>query len=217
MRNPKSKLMNLKVPKNAIYQIGFTVFTGIMTIIIPLVNYLNFKDLVTSIKCYECTDVLAGRISLGNLEAIYDTLIYLFVILGFVISVCAYLTFKYQRYSVQRGSLTLLVSIMYLISTIGSSQMNTVLIEVAKIQIIMDFSGVYILFMVIMSLYILKNLYDVIDFKINKSYYISSQRQNRYRRKVRDAKLIPCPQCNYTCRYAWKKCPICNTKILKTR
>jgi len=124
--------------------------------------------------------------------------------------------FRYQKYSVSRGILLLAVSIMYLISTIASSQLSIIFVEVGKVQIITDFSGVYILLIIVMSLYIFKNLFDLTDYKINQSYYSTILRKKRtapsLQKKFR-RKLDKCPKCKYMCRIGWKKCPLCKTKI----
>jgi len=124
--------------------------------------------------------------------------------------------FRFQKYSVQRGILLLAISIMYLISTIASSQLSIIFVEVAKVQIITDFSGVYILLNIVMSLNIFKNLFDLTDFKINQSYYTTILRKKRTApplQKKFNRKLVKCPKCKYICRIGWKKCPICKTKI----
>lgn len=212
-RNLKSIL---KKNKTRIYQICFTFFTVIMTTGMPIVNYINFKTLLNSVNCPTCPNLSNNQINLGGLEATYDILIYFFIVFGITISVCAYLIFRFQKYSVRRGILLLAISIMYLISTIASSQLSIIFVEVAKVQIITDFSGVYILLTIIMTLYIFKNLFDLIDFKINQSYYSTILRKKRtapsLQKKFR-RKLDKCPKCKYMCRIGWKKCPICKTKI----
>ncbi|MFW9990142.1 MAG: hypothetical protein ACFFC3_15975 [Candidatus Odinarchaeota archaeon] len=62
------------------------------------------------------------------------------------------------------------------------------------------------------------------DFKFNKTKYERILRKE-YTSKVEQAKfkanlneeseeiLVECPNCNYTCKMTWKKCPICKTKI----
>ncbi|MFW9969593.1 MAG: hypothetical protein ACFFDF_05280 [Candidatus Odinarchaeota archaeon] len=209
-------ILLLKNNKTQFYQIAFTSFTIIMTVIIPIINYINLKTLIKNLNCANCPNLADSSINLGGLDTLYNSLIYFFIISGLIVSICAYFIFKYQKYSVQRALLLLIVSIMYFTDTVSSSQLSIIFIEVAKIQIITNFSGVYILFIVIMSLYVFKNVFDVIDFKVNHSHYVNvlrKERSDRTKYNKFHKKLIKCPKCKYMCRIGWKKCPICKTKI----
>jgi len=103
----------------------------------------------------------------------------------------------------------LIISIVYFINIIFSSQMSTILIRIANIQLVI-------------KLYVLKALFDLVDFKVNKLYYNKIIRREqatkiRQRKLIKQKKLelVVCPKCNYTCRTGWKKCPICEAKIQK--
>jgi hypothetical protein len=181
----------------------------------PAFSYFNFKILLNQVNCSNCSN-LASQVNLGGLEATYDILIYFLIILGIVISFCTYFIFNHQKYSLKRGTLLLAVSIMYLISTIALSKLSIIFVEVEKVQIITDFSGVYILLIIIMFGYIIKNLFDLIDFKINQLYYstfLRKARANSFIKRNIKGKLTKCPKCKYMCRIRWKKCPICEAKI----
>ena len=208
----KKTTLKLKLKKHQMYQIGFTILSVIVTIVIPLVNFFNFKNSIRTFDCPVCSESVVNQIYLGGLETIYDILIYIFVLLGFIVSICTYFIHKFQKYSIQRGILVLLISIVYMINSIFSSQMSTIIIRVANVQLIMNSSGVYILFIAVASLYVIKALFDLIDFKINHSYY-SSILRNRREARFKQQKLTNCPKCEYACRIGWKKCPISKTKI----
>ncbi len=118
----------------------------------------------------------------------------------------------------------LLISIMYVLYVAASSQMSIIFIEISKIQIIINFSSVYILFIIIASLFAVKNLYDLVEYKLNQSYYSSiltdkkiakfkQKKAARSKLKQPIQKLNKCPKCKYRCRPEWKKCPICKTKL----
>ena len=214
----------LELKKNQIYRVCLTILSVIITIIIPIVNYSNFKNSVNMINCPTCPNSTVSQIDLGALEATYDILIYFFVGIGIIIAICAYSVFKFQKYSIKRALLLLLISIMYVLYVAASSQMSIIFIEVSKIQIIMNFSNVYILFIIITSLYLIKNLYDLVDYKLNQSYYSSiltdkkiakfkQKKAARSKLKQSRQKLIKCPKCKYSCRPEWKKCPICKTRL----
>ena len=171
-----------------------------MMVIIPIINYINLKSLIKTLNCPICPNLADNQINLGGLEILYDNIIYFFIIFGLIVSICAYLIFRYQKYSVQRALLLLIVSIIYLTTTILSSQMSIVFVEISKIQITTDFSGVYILFIIIMSLYILKNIFDLIDFKVNHSHYLMDIRKERsasYKYSNSYKKLVRCSKCKY--------------------
>ncbi len=94
--------------------------------------------------------------------------------------------------------------------------MSTIFVGVANVQIIINSSGVYILFTIIASFFVIKAIFDVIDFKVNQSYYTNElrRRRARFKQKKLGQELAKCPKCKYACRIEWKKCPICETKII---
>jgi len=102
--------------------------------------------------------------------------------------------------------------------------MGNIIIKIANVQLVVNSFGVFILFIVISLLYVAKALFDLIDFKINKTHYdrilrreqTTKIKRTKLKTKLKEEseeKLIECPQCDYTCRMSWKKCPICETKI----
>ena len=100
--------------------------------------------------------------------------------------------------------------------------MSTILIRIANIQLVIKSFGIFILFIIITLLYVLKALFDLVDFKVNKLHYNKILRREqatkiRQRKLIKQKKLelVVCPKCNYTCRIGWKECPICETKIQK--
>ena len=214
--------MKLRIKKYQIYQISFAVINVIITIIIPIVTYLNFKSTIRSFNCPDCPESIVNQIHLGGMEAVYDILIYVFVFVGLLVTVCSYFINRFQKYSIQRGILMLIISIVYFINIIFSSQMSTITIKIANIQLVIKSFGIFILFIVITLLYVLKALFDLVDFKVNKLYYnkiIRREQATKIRQrkliKQKKLKLVVCPKCNYTCRTGWKKCPICEAKIQK--
>lgn len=190
----------------------------VFTIITPIVTYLNFKDTISSFKCQGCPDSFVPQISLGGMEELYDILIYVFVCVGVIVTLCSYFVDRFQKYSIQRGILMCIISVVYLINVIFASQMSNIYLQIANIQLIADFFGVFILLIIISSLYVLKSLFDLIDFKINKYHYDKIIRREKAVRVKQERKkvkkeLVECLKCKYTCRPEWKKCPICDTKL----
>ena len=89
--------------------------------------------------------------------------------------------------------------------------MSTILIRIANIQLVIKSFGIFILFIIITLLYVLKALFDLVDFKVNKLYYnkiIRREQATKIRQrkliKQKKLKLVVCPKCNYTCRTGWK-------------
>ena len=76
-------------------------------------------------------------------------------------------------------------------------------------EITLNLTGVYLLLVVVMSLYVIKNAYDLIDYKINSKYYTRSRKKRTFTK----SKLIKCSKCNYMCQLEWKKCPICKSHL----
>lgn len=171
--------------------------------------------MISSFNRQETTDFFVPQISLGGMEDLYDILIYVFVCIGVIVTLCSYFIDRFQKYSIQRGILMCFISVVYLINVIFASQMSEIYLQIANIQIIANFFSVFILFIIISSLYVLKSLFDLIDFKINKYHYdkiIREEKAVRVKQK-RKNELVECLKCKYTCRPEWKKCPICDTKL----
>ncbi len=78
-------------------------------------------------------------------------------------------------------------------------------------EITLNLSGVFLVSIIIWSLFVIKNTYDLIDYKINENYY----KKANTRKTAKKPKLIKCSKCNYMCRIEWKKCPICNSSLKK--
>lgn len=102
--------------------------------------------------------------------------------------------------------------------------MGNITIKIANIQLVVNFFGVFSLFIIISILYVAKALFDLIDFKINKTRYdrilrreqTTKIKQAKLKTKLKEEseeKLIECTRCGYACKMSWKKCPICETKI----
>ncbi|KKM03490.1 hypothetical protein LCGC14_1773880 [marine sediment metagenome] len=158
------------------------------------------------------------------MESLYDILVYVFVLVGITITICSYFINRFQKYSVQRGILMFIISFVYLFNILFSSQMGNITIKIANIQLVVNFFGVFSLFIIISILYAAKALFDLIDFKINKTRYdrilrreqTTKIKQAKLKTKLKEEseeKLIECTQCGYACKMSWKKCPICETKI----
>lgn len=195
----------LKLNRNDLFQVILTIFSFIFTILIPLISYIQFKS------------INPNQVDLGGLDTKFDILIIFFFAIGIIITICTYLVYQNYKYSTKRSILLILISIMYIVYIASSSQIMVLYMGIQKIEIIIDFSGILILFLIGMGLFTLKNVIDLIDFKVNQSYYYKILRNSQISLSKRKQRLIKCSNCKYMCRLEWKKCPICNKKFKKKK
>lgn len=204
----------MRIDKSRLLQFFITIFSTVFTIILPVINYIDFKNSLSNVECESCPDLNKNQIDLGSFEISFDVFIYINVILGILITSCSYLIFEFQKYSLQRRFLLFFITLMYVIFFTFSSQLSTVFITVPNIQLTIDFSGIYIIFLVAFSIYSLKNIFDIVDFKINQGQYTTTLRKKRFIQKKLNQKPVNCIKCDYRCKVGWKECPICKTKII---
>lgn len=189
-----------KLDKQFIKQISLTILNFILTVVIPIIGYIQFK-ITTS-----------NSIDLGHYETKYDIVFVSILIIGLSLSGLKFYSFKLPQFSVRRGSANLISSILFVIFLGITAQIGIININLEHSSFSLNLMGVFIILIVVWILFILKNAYDVIDFKLHQSYYSTSLRKNKFFHKE-NQKLVKCPKCKYMCRVEWKKCPICNTKI----
>jgi rubrerythrin len=77
-----------------------------------------------------------------------------------------------------------------------------------------------LLLIFIWSLFLIKNLFDLIDFKVNERFYSklirdNSKKSSKLKSDLGFKNLIKCHNCGYMCRISWKECPICKSYIKK--
>lgn len=148
-----------------------------LTVGIPIINYIIFK-----------TSITQGLAS-DNLEKKYDLLIMGIITVGILISICSYMYFKCPKFSVRRGAISLTHSILDLVFLILFSQFAIINIisksDCASCSgysisgISLNLSGVFAMLIILSSLFVIKNLYDLLDFKINENYYMTWRREQR--------------------------------------
>lgn len=174
-----------------------TVLSFVLTVLIPILSYIYFKSSVTD------------DIDVGDFEAKYNIIIIWAVIFGMMITGCTYLTFNFPKYSIKRGITSLTQSILELIIILLFSQFRTIRISDNDVELIFDITGIFVVLITVCAIFIIKNLYDLIDFKINQKSYFTGNIKN----KGISNKLKKCSNCKYMCRLEWKKCPICHSKL----
>ncbi|MFW9822081.1 MAG: hypothetical protein ACFFE4_04055 [Candidatus Thorarchaeota archaeon] len=155
----------------------FMVLSIFLTVGVPIINYIDFKANVSS------------GIDIGIMEEKYDISLIFIVSIGMIISICSYMLLNSPRYSVKRGILYLIHSTLDVIFLLLFSQFaiinvfsisNCVICSGYGISgIKLDFSQGFLLLIIISSLFILKGAFDLIDFKVNESYYTTLRRELR--------------------------------------
>ena len=193
--------MTLKLDRNDIIQIISTISSFVLTIVLPLVNYITFKNIIRE------------EIVLSDLESRYNIIIIFAVIIGVMITGCTYIFFKYPKYSVNRGIVTLTHSVLNVLFLAVFSQMAIFNISFKGSGISLNLSGLFIILTAVLSLLIGKSLYDLIDFKLNQNYYRTFLRKQKFKDRKAKQKLVKCPNCKYMCQMKWSKCPICNSRL----
>ena len=159
--------MKYKINRIKASQLIFSFLTVFLSIGVPIVNYIMFKASLTE------------GVEAGNLEGKYDVLIITIIIVGLLISFCSYMYFRCPKYSVKKGLIALTHSVLDLVFLILFSQF-TILNIFSKSDwvscsgysisgISLNLSGSFIILIIVSSLFVLKNIYDLFDFKINES------------------------------------------------
>ena len=92
--------MIYKLGRKEIVKLIIVCTTFFSTILLPLINYIIFKT--TDFK----------GIGLGGLENKYNLVIVAIIIIGICITYCSYLVFRYPKYSIKRGVISLTHSIL---------------------------------------------------------------------------------------------------------
>ncbi len=193
--------ISLKLRKNEIIQISLTILTFILTLLLPIIGYFQFKM------------AMPNEIYLSDFQENYDIVFIGTIIIGILLTGFRYYLYYFPQYSLRRGIINLLNSVLIMIFLIFTSQIGNLDITIENSSLYLNLTGVFLLLIVIWSLFIFKNIYDLVDFKLNQNYYKTFVRERKFRKKIKSRPLIKCPQCKYMCRPEWKKCPICNAKI----
>lgn len=178
----------------------------VLTVILPVVGYNQIKS------------SLSGNIDLGTFKLKYDAVFISTIILGIILTGIRYFIYQFQRFSIKRGSLTLLNSILFTVILTINSQLGNLNITFENLSFYLNLSGVFVLLISVWVLFIIKNTYDLIDYKINSLAYEKLMREKSRKLNKRISKrLIKCSKCKYACRPEWKKCPICSTHLRRKR
>lgn len=188
-------------------QIFLTLFTLVILVIIPAISYILFKITYSN-------DALLEIFALK-----YDLVFITIIISGIVLTVMRYMMYNYPKYTLRRGTLNLLHSIIIVVMIAITSQIGNITIKLPDSGFSLNLANVFLLLITIWSLFIAKHVYDIIDFKIHHIYYDKLRRElsQQPRADFRGKNLVECPNCNYMCKSYWKSCPICHALLNKKK
>lgn len=149
--------MNLKFTRNKIFQIIYTSVSFITTFLLPIVGYFQIK--ITTKECSNCPNVEYGSF----IEIVDQTFIWLFLF-GAFITLTRYLIYCFPKFSFQRSGLSLLNSMLFVAFFIKSSSLATLNATYKNQQLFIDFSGVFVLLISFWSLFIVRDIFNTVDF-----------------------------------------------------
>lgn len=190
-----------KLNRQNVVQVVSTCLALILTVLLPILGYIQFNLIIPS------------NIDLGNFTLKYNLIFISTIIIGALLSGLRYFLYRFQQFSVKRGIINLLSSVLYVVFLTITAQIGNIYIQFGTSSLSLNLTGVFIVLISVWSLLILKNALDLIDFKLNQSYYQKTIRSNTPRKKAAKRMLIDCPNCKYTCNKTWKKCPVCKTPL----
>lgn len=193
----------LKLARSQIFQILYTIISFIVTILLPIVGYFQIK---ASTECVSCINV-----NFGYFEEIIDQAIIWLIVIGIFITLTRYLIYYFPKFSFKRATFSLLNSILFVIFFITSSALAVLEATYQNQQLYIDLRGVFVLLISFWGLFLFRDIFNIIDFKINEDKYITEFRKEKFRQN----QLVKCPKCNYSCKLKWKKCPICKAMLKK--
>lgn len=193
------KLKKTWLTRTKVTQLIFTTLTAILFILLPLVSYMQFK-----------------LENLQNYASNYDLVFIPLIIIGFIATAIRFSIYKYPKYTITRGALNLIHSIIIVFILIITSQIGVVYIKLPDSELSLNLIDSFAILIILWALLIPKHIYDLIDFRIHHIYYDKLRRSSITRKPARrftSKNHIKCPKCNYMCQVTWKSCPICHTKV----
>ena len=154
------KKTSLKLKKKAQWQIFLTVSTFIITVILPISGYFQFDS------------ILSRTIgNLGKLKVKYNYVFITLTVIGSILTIVRYSMYNVPQYSIKQGSLNLANSIFFIVFLSTMAQLGNINITMENFSLNLNLIGVFVVLIMVWSLFIIKNLCDLLDFKRNQSYY----------------------------------------------
>ena len=171
MKYKRRKVNKIKnnVNKSKILQFSLTGLTFIVTIFLPIIGYSQF--------------ITFNNEGLEAFQAKYNLVFIETIIVGAVLTGIRFYIYQLSQYSIKRGFLNLLNSICFIIFLTITAQIGDVDIAIEGFSLNLNLSGVFLIIIAVWSLFIIKNMVDLYDFKKNRIYY-----ENLLRNKKRKLK-----------------------------
>ena len=156
--------IKVNLSKNNILQITLTSLTFILTILLPIVGYFQFN--ISAEEYFEHFRVRYNLVFIGTIT------------IGIILTCLRFFMYRFSQFTVKRGILNLLNSIFFIIFLTITAQLGFVEISLEDSSFSLDLTGVFVVLIIVWSLFIIKYLYDLYDFIKNRIYY-----ENLLRRK----------------------------------
>lgn len=184
--------------KETLIQLISTIIAFFLMVLLPVISYIQLIPYFSD----------SQNISILNFKYQYDIFTVFSILFGSMATVSRYLIYNYEKNSISRGILNLVYSVIILIQISLLLIFRTITIFDLNSFIILDLSSFFIVIIILWSLYVFRNVFDLIDFTFNRKIF---QKEARKFRKFNP--LVKCPKCGYMCYKNWGKCPICQKKL----
>ena len=136
---------------------ALTSLTFILTIILPIFGYFQFN--------------ISNEKYLENFQERYNLVFIGTIIIGVILTCLRFYTYRFSQYTIKRGFLNLLNSIFFVLFLSITAQLGKINIKMENFTLDLNLIGVFVFLIIVWSLFIIKNLYDLYDFKKNRIYY----------------------------------------------
>lgn len=136
---------------------ALTSLTFILTIILPIFGYFQFN--------------ISNEKYLENFQERYNLVFIGTIIIGVILTCLRFYMYRFSQYTIKRGFLNLLNSIFFVLFLSITAQLGKINIKMENFTLDLNLIGVFVFLIIVWSLFIIKNLYDLYDFKKNQIYY----------------------------------------------
>ncbi|MFW9896471.1 MAG: hypothetical protein ACFFD7_11755 [Candidatus Thorarchaeota archaeon] len=143
--------------KKRIWQISLTSLTFFLTVILPIIGFFQFEIL---------NELFSDVYKLTYKLVFIQTLV-----IGVVLTVLRFSLYQFPLYSIKRGFLNLVNSLLLLVFFGISAQIASIEVSTENFRIHFNLAGVFLFLIIIWSLFLIKNFYDLYDFRKNHTYY----------------------------------------------
>ena len=183
-------------------QISSTLITFLFAFLLPLITYAQLYPMFSDSE------------EMAYLRSFVFVNLALSIVIGVLLTVLRYIVYYFDKHTLKRSLINFLSAVLVLILLVSNSQIAVVNINLKGFSMILNFNGTFILLIASWSLVVFKTIYDIAEIKLI-SKDAKDVTKYRKREKIRSRGLVKCPKCKYTCRREWKKCPICDSKLIR--